>query len=136
MTELSAVLAAADDASSSTGGGSNFTMIALLALAFGAFWFMSRRSRKQQAKTSEFRNNLVPGDDVMTGSGMYGTIVEVDDESITLESSPGGPRTRWVRQAILKKIEPPVELEDEVVDGDDEDPAVSEAERIARANDA
>ena len=32
----------------------------ILAIALGAFWLMSNRTRKQQRAAQEFRNNLVP----------------------------------------------------------------------------
>jgi len=116
----------------------------ILALALGALWLMSSRTRKQQRVAQEFRNNLVPGDEVMTASGLLGTVVAVEDDVITLESSPGA-HTRWIRAAIAKKIDPPVEeiddveddadLEDELDDLDPQDAAVTDADRISRAND-
>ena len=113
----------------------------ILALALGALWLMSSRTRKQQRVAQEFRNNLVPGDEVMTASGLLGTVVAVEDDVITLESSPGA-HTRWIRAAIAKKIEPPVEEIDEVDDDadledeyDDQDDVVTDADRISRAND-
>ena len=112
----------------------------ILAIALGALWLMSSRTRKQQRVAQEFRNNLIPGDEVMTASGLLGTVVAVEDDVITLESSPGA-HTRWIRAAIAKKIEPPVEEIDDVEDDadledelDDQD-AVSDADRISRAND-
>lgn len=113
-------------ATTSTGGG-NYSFLVILALAAAAFWFMSSRSRKQQKAQADVRNNLEIGDQVMTASGMLGTVVGVDDDGITLEAEPGGGRTKWVRQAIAKKIEPPVAddeaWEDEAADDDtvDED---------------
>ena len=112
----------------------------ILALALGALWLMSSRTRKQQRVAQEFRNNLVPGDEVMTASGLLGTVVAVEDDVITLESSPGA-HTRWIRAAIAKKIEPPVEEIDDVEDDadeddvDDQDDVVTDADRISRAND-
>ena len=79
---------------------------------------MSSRTRKQQRAAQEFRNNLVAGDEVMTASGLLGTVVAVEDDVITLESSPGA-HTRWIRAAIAKKIEPPVEEIDDVEDDAD-----------------
>ena len=116
----------------------------ILAIALGALWLMSSRTRKQQRVAQEFRNNLVPGDEVMTASGLLGTVVAVEDDVITLESSPGA-HTRWIRAAIAKKIDPPVEeiddveddadFEDELDDLDPKDTAVTDADRISRAND-
>jgi len=113
----------------------------ILAIALGALWLMSSRTRKQQRVAQEFRNNLIPGDEVMTASGLLGTVVAVEDDVITLESSPGA-HTRWIRAAIAKKIEPPVEEIDDVEDDadledelDDQDDVVTDADRISRAND-
>jgi preprotein translocase subunit YajC len=119
-------------------------LMLILAIALGALWLMSSRTRKQQRAAQEFRNNLEAGDEVMTASGLLGTVVAVEDDVITLESSPGA-HTRWIRAAIAKKIEPPVEeiddvdddadLEDELDDLDPQDAAVTDADRISRAND-
>ncbi|MEN0128108.1 MAG: preprotein translocase subunit YajC [Brevundimonas sp.] len=122
MTHHAEVLAAAN---SGSGGSSNYSFLLILALAVGAFWLMSRRTRKQQKSQQEFRSSLAPGDEVMTGSGLFGTVVAVDDEAITLESEPGGGRTRWIRAAIAKKIEPPVPADaDEWRDDADGDDAI------------
>ncbi|WP_315098178.1 preprotein translocase subunit YajC [uncultured Cellulomonas sp.] len=115
-------------------------LLIIMAIALGALWLMSSRTRKQQRAAQEFRNNLEPGDEVMTASGLLGTVVDVEDDVITLESSPGA-HTRWIRAAIAKKIEPPV---DEIDDADeseyedeleDEDDVVDDADRISHAND-
>ena len=110
----------------------NATLLIFLVIAAGGMWLMTSRQRKQQAAANEFRNNLVAGDEVMTGSGLFGTVVEVEGDVITLESTPGS-RTRWLRAAIAKKIDPVVETpeaEDAV------DPAIHDADRIQHANDA
>jgi len=112
----------------------------LIALAVGGIWLMSNRTKKQQKAAMEFRNNLVAGDEVMTASGLLGTVVDVEDDVITLESSPGST-TRWIRAAISKKIEPVEDVaddeDDEDEDEDDEsyDDAVTDADRIEHAND-
>ena len=114
------------------------SFLVILAVALGALWLMSNRTRKQQRTAAEFRNNLVAGDEVMTASGLLGTVVDVEDDVITLESAPGS-QTRWIRAAIAKKIDPVVEEIDDVdddVEADDEvQDAVSDADRISHAND-
>ena len=62
----------------------------------------------------------------MTGSGLLGTVVAVEGDTITLESAPGS-RSRWVRAAIAKMIEPTAvdddaddELDDDLDDEADE----------------
>lgn len=103
-------------------------MIIILVLAFGAMWFMTNRGRKQQRQAGDFRANLEVGQEIMTGSGLYGTIVGIDGDTITLESTPGN-RTRWIRAAVSKLVEPPV------VDEDDEDDETYEDDENADAVD-
>jgi len=110
----------------------NLSFLFILIIAFGALWLMSSRTRKQQRAASEFRNNLVAGDEVMTGSGLFGTVVDVEDDVITLETSPGGAQTRWIRAAIAKRIDPVVE---DTTDDDELEPADAEADRLTRADD-
>jgi preprotein translocase subunit YajC len=86
------------------------------ALVLGVMWLMTSRTRKQQRAAADFRANLEVGQEVMTGSGLYGTIVAVDGDTITLESTPGN-RTRWIRAAIAKLV-PPVEDAGTFEDGD------------------
>lgn len=99
--------------------GSNSIIWVILIVLLGAMWFMSRRSRQQQQKAQEFRNNLKPGDEVMTHSGMLGTVVEVEGDNITLESGPGS-RSRWIRAAIAKVVEPTTAVGDVDDEADDE----------------
>lgn len=97
-------------------------LLIILVIAVAAMWFMSSRAKKQQREAMSFRDNLQPGQEVMTGSGLFGTVVAVEDDVITLESTPG-TQTRWLKAAISKLVEPPVEDEDdeELDDEADED---------------
>lgn len=93
------------------------SILIIMALAVGAMWLMTNRTRKQQKEAANFRASLTPGQDVMTGSGLFGTIVAVDDDVVTLETSPG-VTSRWLRPAIAKLVDPPVATDDA---GDDEE---------------
>jgi len=99
----------------------DYSFLIIMLLAFGALWFMSSRSRKQQREAADFRSNLEIGDEVMTGSGLFGTVTAIEGDVITLESTPGSS-TRWLRAAVAKKVDPVVaddETEDDVDDVDD-----------------
>ena len=96
------------------------SFIFIVALGIGAMWLLSSRTRKQQKAATDFRANLVVGQEVMTGSGLFGTVVEIEDDIITLESTPG-TETRWLRAAIAKLVEPPVEDVDDEDDHEDDD---------------
>jgi preprotein translocase subunit YajC len=110
----------------------NAPFLIIILIAFGAMWLMSSRTRKQQRSAAAFRSNLDVGQEVMTGSGLFGTVVAVDDDIITLESTPGS-RSRWLRAAIAKVVEPPVEDDEQDEAGtksalrdDDEDHSIVE----------
>lgn len=92
---------------------------ALMVLAVGGMFLMSRRNRQQQAKQSEFRDTLEPGQQVMTSSGQLGAVVDVVGDAVTIETTPG-VYTRWVKAAITavppqfaSVLEEPGEDEDE-----------------------
>jgi preprotein translocase subunit YajC len=82
-----------------------FIIVAMLGLMF----FMSSRQRKQQKAQQAFRSELEPGQEVMTASGLFGTIVEVDEanDRITLDSA--GSRSVWLRAAIAKRVDAPAD---------------------------
>ncbi|MFP3712349.1 preprotein translocase subunit YajC [Puerhibacterium sp. TATVAM-FAB25] len=88
----------------------DFSFLILIVVLLGLMFFMTSRQRKQQREAQAFRTELAPGQEVMTGSGMFGTIVEVDEANdiITIESTPGA-RTRWLRAAIAKRVDAPAE---------------------------
>lgn len=97
----------------------DLSFILILVVGLGAMFLLSSRQRKAQQKQLSFRDSLEPGQRVMTGSGMYGTVVEVDGDEVTLESTPGN-QSVWIKAAIARLVEPPVE-EDETEDADLDD---------------
>lgn len=97
----------------------DYSFLAILAVAFGAMWLMTSRTRKQQKAAADFRANLAPGQEVMTGSGLFATVVDIEDDVVTLETSPG-VTSRWLRPAIAKLVEPTVVEEDLDEDADED----------------
>jgi len=91
----------------------------ILIAVFGLMmWMMSRGAKKQKQAAADLRASLDVGQQVMTASGFYGTIVDVDGDVITLESSPG-IETLWKREAIASVTEPPFAVDDEDETDDD-----------------
>ena len=78
-------------------------MVAVLALMVV---FMIRNSRKQKADREALVEKVVKGANVMTTSGIFGTIVSVDAEEnqIVLETTPG-TKIRIHRQAVTSVVE-------------------------------
>lgn len=103
------------------------TFLILIAVFGLMLWFMSRGAKKQRRKAEDMRSNLAEGEQVMTASGLYGTIVDIDGDVITLETSPG-VELMWKREAISAVTEPPFAVEED--DEDTEEEASDESEEI------
>lgn len=97
----------AEAASGGTGGGSSTFLLVFMGLAIVAMLFMSSRAKKRQAAATAFRDDLRPGQEVMTTSGMFGTVLEVEGDKVTLATS-GGQESQWLLAAIAKLVEEPV----------------------------
>jgi preprotein translocase subunit YajC len=80
-------------------------MVAVLALMVV---FMIRNSRKQKADREALMAKVVKGANVMTTSGIFGTIlsIDVEDNEILLETTPG-TKIRIHRQAVTTVVEKP-----------------------------
>lgn len=98
-------------------------LIGFLAIAIVGLLFMNSRARKRQAESTAFRQSLEPGQEVMTASGLFGTVVAVHGDRVTLASAGGG-ETVWLNAAIAKLVEPEPEDEPDETDAEeDEAPA-------------
>lgn len=89
----------------------------LLLLFIGMNYFGRKKQNDAAAKRAEA---IVLGNRVRTHSGFYGTIVDVDGLTVTLES-PAGGETVWHKNAIFGVEEPPFapdELEEELAEID------------------
>ncbi|CAB4530796.1 unannotated protein [freshwater metagenome] len=78
-------------------------MVAVLALMV---IFMIRNSRKQKADREALVSKVVKGANVMTTSGIFGTVLSIDVEQneILLETTPG-TKLRIHRQAVTSVVE-------------------------------
>ncbi|MFC4373564.1 preprotein translocase subunit YajC [Nocardia halotolerans] len=72
----------------------------LLILALLVPMFFGIRKQKREAeKVSTMQESLQVGDAVITTSGLYGTVVDLDDSTVDLEIAED-VITTWLRQAI------------------------------------
>jgi len=98
------------------------TIIMLVVLAVLVI-FMFRNSRKRQAQARELQSKVMVGAEVMTNFGLYGTILEMDDEEnqVLLETTPGTV-LKVHRQTVTRVVTPsPLEslaTEHEAIDGE------------------
>ena len=76
----------------------------LLVVALGAFIvFQVFQGKKRKRETEERQTKFVPGVEIMTNYGLYGTILTMDEETnvVEIESTPGTV-LKIHRQTILK----------------------------------
>ena len=86
--------------------GSSFIGLALPVLLIVGFYFLLiRPQRNRQRAQQALVASLEVGDDVMTTGGIFGTIVEIDDDegTVTVEIAPG-TRIRMLRQGISQRF--------------------------------
>jgi preprotein translocase subunit YajC len=101
--------------------GSGFFLVLLAMFAF-LYFLLIRPQRAQQRKHAEMLGALKPGDEVLTAGGIYGEVVQLDEERVMLEVDED-VRIAVARRSIAS-IVPPEELqrleaaeEDETDDG-------------------
>ncbi|WP_018143676.1 preprotein translocase subunit YajC [Alloscardovia criceti] len=94
----------------------NALLILILVVLIGFTWWSSRQSKKQQQKLTDFRENLQPGTEVSTHSGLLGTIESVDlDRGYAVINSEGS-LSKWRIQAITEPPIIPAFISDDEVD--------------------
>lgn len=91
----------AADSKNSGGSGVGFIVVALIAIAFVVL--IRRTNQRRAGNTRAPQSGAVIGSEVMTSSGMYGTVVGQDDEQVLLEIAPG-VQVRFARAAIARVI--------------------------------
>ena len=85
-------------------GASSWSMWVMLALIFVVmYFFMIHPQRKQQKELAEFRKSLQKGDKIVTIGGIYGEILEAEENSPTvLVKVDGDVKLRFDKSAIQK----------------------------------
>lgn len=76
-----------------------------LGVAFLLMVVVFQRGNRQRRDLAQLQARLEPGAEVMTASGLYGTVVAVLDDRVTLQTGPGQVST-WDRRAIARILTP------------------------------
>lgn len=78
----------------------------MMVLIFGAMYFLMIRPQQRRRREAEsMQSGLDIGDEVVTIGGLYGTVSEKGDDTVTLEISPG-VHVRYARGAISRVLTP------------------------------
>ena len=105
-------------------------LIGMLAILAVMIFFMFRNSRKRKAEAEKAKSSMVPGVEVMTNYGLFGTLLDVDDVANTahIEIAPG-TIVKVHRQTLAKVVEQAGEGEPRSVE---EAMAIAEREQAER----
>lgn len=76
-------------------------MLGLMVLVF--YFFMIRPQMKKQKELKKFRENLKPGDKVVTIGGIHGKILEIADSTILIQSE--GTKIRFEKSAVSQSAD-------------------------------
>ncbi|MCS5496873.1 preprotein translocase subunit YajC [Cnuibacter physcomitrellae] len=81
--------------------------IGMLVVLAVLVFFMFRSSRKRQKQQQELQSKVAVGAEVMTNFGVFGTILELDDEEnqVLIETTPGTV-LKVHRQTVTRVVTP------------------------------
>jgi len=92
-------------AANNKSGSSALSWLFPLILVVGGYLLFVRPARARQRKAMDTRNTIAPGVEVVTTAGLIATVVESDDETVTLEIAPG-VRSKFLKQAVVRVVDP------------------------------
>jgi len=78
-------------------------IIMILVVGLGGLLFMNWRTRKKQQEQLSFRDHLELGQQVQTIGGVFGTITAIEQDRVTIESTPG-TEIVFLKQALARLV--------------------------------
>jgi preprotein translocase subunit YajC len=111
-------------ATTSSSGGGLVTLAPLLLMGVVGYFLLIRPQQRRVRAQQTLQRSVEEGDEVLTTSGIYATVVEIDDDdgTVVLEIAPG-MQIKAVRGAIAQRI-----TEDEYDEDEDDDDAQDQEE--------
>lgn len=99
-----------------------FTMQIVMILGFVAvvYFFMIKPNKKRQQEIANMRDNLKRGDSIITIGGIKGTVIEVTDTDVVIETSSDKTKMEFVKSAIHHVVEKSTDETEEVDDESEE----------------
>jgi preprotein translocase subunit YajC len=89
-----------------------FVLIALV------FWLLIVRPQRRRAQLlRDTQTSLGIGTEVMLGSGLYGTVTSLDDDTTIMVELAPGTVVKVARQAVVRVIEPVAPMDEDAPDG-------------------
>jgi preprotein translocase subunit YajC len=92
-----------------------FPLLLLAALLVAMMVFSRRNKQRMAAADALRRERITAGTDVMTTSGLYGTVVSVNADGTVLLSIAPGVEVRWTLAALREVSELPEQYREPIV---------------------
>lgn len=83
---------------------SDVLLVVVLALPLIGLWLLIRGSQRRAQAAADMAAGLRVGNDVVTTSGLYGTVAALDDQTVTLLVAPG-VEVRYDRRAVARILD-------------------------------
>ncbi len=114
-------------------GGNTVLTIGMVVVLAALVFFMWRNSRKRKSETQKLQSSMVPGAEVMTSFGLFGTLVSVDELANTaeLELNPGNV-VKVHRQTLVKVVDPTAVVSGDAPRSVEEAMAIADREQAER----
>ena len=90
-------------------GESWLSFLPLIGIAVVMYFFMIRPQQRKAADAKKFRESLTKGSTVVTIGGLHGKVLDVNEESVTIEVDRG-TRLKFDRSAIAREVKPAKEV--------------------------
>lgn len=113
------ILMAAGQATGAASGGGVMMIVWIVVLVGFMYFFMIRPQQKETKKKNEMMNQLAVGDTVLTTSGFYGTIIDVNEDTVIIEFGSNRNCRIPMQRAAIAAIEKPEQAVEEKASKDD-----------------
>jgi preprotein translocase subunit YajC len=100
--------------------------IFIVAIIAVFYFLIIRPQKKRQKDQADLMTSLVPGAEIMTIGGLYGTIVSIDDDRVRIVVADGTEMV-FAKNAIARTVKPE-EADPEELDEADEDAESADTE--------
>lgn len=109
----------------------NLLLIYIVVIGAVFIFMTSRGNKKRQSQAAQLQSALVVGAQVRTIGGLVGEVMEVTDEHVVLETTPG-VRLKFVKSAVAGVVPPEEPVSEEAV-SEELEPAEPEPQTEATA---
>ena len=93
--------------SKSTSGGGLMALLWIVILFVFMYFIMIRPQQKETKKKNALMNSLAVGDTVLTTSGFYGVVIDIDDDTIIVEFGSNKNCRIPMQKAAIAAVEKP-----------------------------